>query len=131
MANFKHIDVAATLSLAACIAMTAVQTYAVSVKLGEQRPAVAGDADHLCIIQSAVMQYVGLYLRVTQAGWNNNRMSKTIYLWVMINMFFPLAGVLIYPHHNYLSPFFLFLGTIGGSLTDVCQLQAHMEGGLP
>ncbi|KAI0162439.1 hypothetical protein BJ166DRAFT_523617 [Pestalotiopsis sp. NC0098] len=131
LAYFKNglinIDVAANLSLAICIAMTTVQTYAVSIKHDEHRPAVSGDADHLCIIQSAVMQYVGLYLRVTKAGWNNNRTNKTIYLWVMINMVCPLASILAYPSHNYLSPFLLFLGTIGGSLTDVCQMQTQVE----
>jgi hypothetical protein len=107
--------------------MTAVQTYAVSIKLDEHRPATTGDADHLCIIQSAIMQYVGLYLRITQAGWHNNRRSPTVYLWVMVNLFCPLTGIVVYPKHSYLSPFFLFLGTIGGSLTDVCQLQTPLE----
>lgn len=73
------------------------------------------------------MQYVGLYLRVTRAGRNNNRTNKAMYLWVTINMFCPIASILVYPSHNYLSPFLLFLGTIGGSLTDVCQMQTQLE----
>lgn len=56
----------ANLSLAVCTIMTAAQTYAMPMKFGEHRSAAMGDADYICIIQSAVIQYIGLYLKLAR-----------------------------------------------------------------
>lgn len=71
------------------------------------------------------MQYIGLYLALVAAKQRGLpfMLSQPALVWLGVALLFPFVGLVVYPSHDYLTPFFLFFGGIGGNIVSVLLLQ--------
>ncbi|KAF7626599.1 hypothetical protein AFLA_013988 [Aspergillus flavus NRRL3357] len=124
-----HVETATSLFIGVSIAATVIQTYALSLQRGEQRQATICDADHLSAVQSAIMQYIGLYLALVAAKQRGLRsmLNQPALVWVGVALLFPFLGLFVYPSHGYLTPLFLFFGGLGANLVSIHLLQMKPE----
>jgi hypothetical protein len=117
-----------------------MQTHALVLQRQENRRAQTGDADHLTMLQTMISQYFTLYLTWLSVKQNNSssssfssssssfstyyrRPSWPMLLWFAVGFSFPFIGILVYPTHHYLTPLFMYFGTVGSTIICVRQLE--------
>ena len=92
----------------------------------EHRESQWGDADSLTAVQNFLTQVLGLYttfIAVIEKDHIFVHMGWVTWTWILVGVSFPIASLVVYQTHSWLTLLLSFGGTVGNALLGVVLLH--------